>query len=71
MIPQSNARTAVAAKEPIEKLHELAVEDFYHTLTPKDILECRPSLSPNSRTTSSYQDSESLGFALSERKQAF
>ena len=67
-----NAKTAVAVKEPLEKMHGLTIADFYHTLTPKDSLEkqTRNSLSPHSKTTSSYRDSESLGFALSERMKA-
>lgn len=73
------ANTEVAAKEKSERFRGLEVENFYHTLTPKDLLaeavaqesaRRMVSLSPNSKTTSSYQDSESLGFALSERKKA-
>ena len=65
------AKTAVAAKESSE-MHGLQMEDFYHTLTPKDGKEAknRSSLTPNSKTDTSYRDSESLGFALSERKKA-
>ena len=63
-----NSKTAVVRKENFEKLQGQNVADFYLTLTPKEPIEGKSSLTPNSKTTSSYRDSESLGFALSERK---
>ena len=67
--------TAVAAKEPLERMHGLTIGDFYPNLTPGGPHENqnRSSLSPHSKGSkgeSSYRDSESLGFALSERKKA-
>ena len=66
-----NSKTAVVQKEGDGYMHGFTSDKKSYNKTPNGPLEGKAhnhsSLSPNSRTTSSYRDSESLGFALSER----
>ena len=71
-----NSKTAVVQKETGVYLNGTTSAEKVAHKTPNGPLESanrahnRTSLTPNSKTTSSYRDSESLGFALSERKKA-